>query len=280
VVASLTVTFEESAGRVRLDIAGLSGAEQALTVTRQSVRPHRSGTAAVPYDTSVVRGYNATSVLGTTYQAFDYEYDPSDGSTYWSTAYRVTTDAGVDVSATIRPVQSATWIKSVQHPRNNLALEVDTDLHLIDVSDLERGDRTGVFQIVGSHLPVVVTDVHTSREFTISVYTATLVAALDLEALLYGGDILFLQGPAGLEVPGPLYFAPGKLSVARLASTDPARVTTIPVLEVATPSLDVVGVAWNYQTVKEAYASYAALKAAWGSYAELMAGPAPGDVTV
>lgn len=276
---TLTATFETAGGRIRLDLAGLSGASQLLTVTRNSVRPHRSGTAAVPYDSNVVRGYNGVEVLGTSTVIYDYEYDPSDGSAYWSTSYRVTTDAGVDVSVTTRPVQTATWIKSIQHPRSNLALEVGTDLHLEDVSDEKEGARRGVFPIVGSHRPVVVMDVHTSREFTVTVYTATQVASDDLRALLRAGDALFLQGPAGLDVPGPLYFAPGDITSARLASTDASRITAIPVLEVETPSLDVVGVAWNYQTVKDAYASYAALKAAWGSYTALMAGPIPGDVT-
>jgi len=275
VTAAVVAVFEADAGRVRLDVTGLSGASQVMTVTRQSLRPHRSGTAAVPYAalTGGVRGYSAVTIAGTTTHVWDYEYDPSDGTEWWSTTYRVVTDAGVDVSCEIQPVQTVCWLKSIPNPRTNRAVAFAA------ASSVKRSARRGMFPIVGSPFPVAVTDQHLAREYTITLDTTSLPDADDVETLVCSGDILFWQPQAALGAPGPLYLAAGDYGMDRPSTADPTRLVSFPATEVAQPSPDVVGVSWTYGIVRDTYASYADVMAAWDDYAGLMQGPAPGEVT-
>jgi hypothetical protein len=276
-VAAVVASFEESAGRVMLSITGLDAGLQVLTVTRQSLRPHRSGTASVPYESAVVRAANAIDSYGTTEIVFDYEYDPSDGSTYWLTNYRVTTDLGVDVTTSIQPVPSDVWIKSIQNPYRNMTCTVTSN-----VSQETFRARRGIFPIVGSDKPVVVTDIHTAGELSLQVLCDDSADAFLVKTLLCNGDIYFLQAPATTTLPaitGPIYFSAGDVTISRPGSSED-RLVTVQVTEVAQPSLDVVGVAWTYQTIYDTYASYAAVKAAWSSYQELLIGPPPGEIEV
>lgn len=287
---AVTADFTPSHGRVRLTLTGLPGTGT-VTIHRLSMRPHASGSAAIPYEEADVRGWSAKAWTGTEATAFDYEYDPSDGNRFWYTTYRVTTSAGDDWSTTVTPVQDDWWIKSVQNPSRNLRangptsadigkLPAAASVHLTvsDLSPVKRVARVGRFDIVGSQYPVMVTDVHTAAEYSITVLADTKSIATRLEDLACGGDVLFVQAPARLDAPGPLWAVAGDWSLERPSSVHAETLATIPLTRCAPPSPDVIASAWTYSTTRGAYGSYAALMNAWSTYQTFVEGPAPGEV--
>jgi hypothetical protein len=287
----MVASLEAAGGRVRLDVTGIGPGAQTVTVNRVSLRPHATGTAAVPWQTSDVRGWSATAFTGSATTIFDYEYDPGDGGQWWYTTYRLTTSLGVDLSVTIRPQQTEWWIKSVQNPSRNLAARspkspdiaavparASTHLTMSELGTTKRSSRVGTFPIVGSPLPVIVTDVHTSAELSAVVLADDVAITARLETLVCGGDVLLLQAPAGIGAPGPLWAVAGDWQVEQVGVAGEA-LCSFPLTQVAPPPPLVIGAAWTYALVHNAYGSYAQLKASWPDYATFVAGPAPGGVS-
>lgn len=288
---SVSAAVDAVGGRVTLTVTGLVAAS-VVTVTRSSSRPHSSNAAATPYESSQVRGWAGTTVAATQATVHDYEYDPSDGSTWWYTVYRVTATDGTDVQVTVRPQQVDWWIKSVQNPSRNLKLrsprspdlrkvgrQATTRLTLENLGGLKRASRTGRFPIVGSPYPVMVTDVHTALELTCTAWAEDVATLARLETLVCNGDVLFLQAPTGLDAPGPLWAVAGDWQPERLSGASTVHRVSFPLTRCAAPSPLVIGSAWTYATTRSAYPGYAALKAAWPTgYAAYVAGPPPGEI--
>ena len=291
---SVAAAFEEPEGRVSLSITGLSAGAQTVTVTRTSYRPHVSGTSARPYESADVRGWSGQAWTGTTLTVTDYEYDPSDGGTYWYTAYRVTTSLGGDASDTVMPVQTEWWLKSIQSPGSSLkarsAVSADlaappggsaVRLMVSTLTPVKRSARVGVFPIVGSALPVVVTDVHPAGVFTMTILADDQVTASRCEDLLCAGDVLFSQPPAQVDAPGPVWaVVAGDVEVDRISGAAPDRMITVNDLtQVAPPPASVSALLWTYAGLTAAEVDYAAAATAYATYADLTEGPPPGTIT-
>lgn len=160
------------------------------------------------------------------------------------------------------------WLKSIARPFLNRTVTV-----------VQRGEpaitrpaRAGVFDIVGRSFPVAVSDVRTSRRWTMHLRTYTAAEADAVDLLLASGDPLFIHVPAVCAdtVPG------GYVSVGdAVRSWHPLRpahqLWTLPCVEVAPPAASVVGATITWAGVINSYATWADVIADNASWSDLLA---------
>lgn len=174
----------------------------------------------------------------------------------------------------ITPALTSVWLKSIARPFLNRAVTV------VDWSDIERQSRAGIYGVKGRSLPVAVSDVRGSREWTLELRTPTPSEAASLDVVLASGDPLFVHIPVDCEVPGG-YVSVGTTSERRPATRTEVRRFLLPMTEAAAPGPDVVGATVTWQSVLNAYATWADVLAAhptWADLLELIGDP--GDVIV
>lgn len=165
-------------------------------------------------------------------------------------------------TATITPEQSGVWFKSITRPFLNRAVEV------IDYSDISRPARHGVFEVIGRSYPIAVTDVRGSRRWTYEVAAHTTVDADALELVFASGDPLFVQTDGEHDIPGG-YVVVGDMTRGRYGHFSQRRYFSLPVIEVAPPASDVVGVTSSWETLLAEFGSWTAVLAQFGTWAEV-----------
>jgi hypothetical protein len=170
------------------------------------------------------------------------------------------------------------WLKSIRHPFLNRAI------HRVLAGggqDLGRASRGGVFEVQGRSVSIAVTDVRSSREFTITVQVADEEAARDMDLVLASGDVFFLHVPP--EVTPHMsggYVRIGNVSQHRVSDTIRWRFT-LPCKIVAPPGPGVVGGTMTYGALLNLYGGYQNVLAANATYADLLALMAsPDDLVV
>lgn len=169
----------------------------------------------------------------------------------------------VQDTATVTPAQTAVWLKNPLRPYLNRAVVVQ------GVDDVSRAARTGVFPILSRTLPVAVTDLQGPRATTLYVRSDSSVSK-DLHGCLATGDVIFIHPPAVQKVVPTMYAVLGDTSTNRPAETGTIRVLTLPVTEVAQPSLVLAAVSSTWQTVVSTYATWSALIAAKATWADVL----------
>lgn len=177
----------------------------------------------------------------------------------------------------ITPLLSAPWLKSVARPYLNRSVMI------AEAGDFGRRARVGVFDIVGARRPIAVSDVRGGRTYSLTIQTSTADEADAIDALLDGGEVLFLQTPDGYPVPTG-YYSVGD-SVRSWRNAPPAQVPlrwhTLPLTEAAPPDPSIVGATTTWAAVAARYATWAdvvANVATWNDLADAVAGV--GDVVV
>lgn len=161
---------------------------------------------------------------------------------------------------------SAIWLKSIARPFLNLPVTVVNPSSIT----ISRPARVGIFDIVGRTNPIAVSDIRTSRRWTMFVRTETADTRDNLDLLLASGDVLLIHTPADCAVPSG-YVAVGDAQ-QETHPLRPLRVThTLPCTEVAPPGPDVVGAQSTWQSVLNAYGSWSAVIAAKLTWADLLA---------
>ncbi len=161
---------------------------------------------------------------------------------------------------------SAIWLKSIARPFLNQAVTIINRPSIT----ISRAARVGVFDIVGRSFPIAVSDVRSSRRWTMFVRTETAVTRDNLDLLLASGDVIFIHTPADCAVPSG-YVAIGDAE-QETHPLRPLRVThTLPCTEVAPPGPDVIGAQGTWQSVINAYATWSAVIAARATWADLLA---------
>jgi hypothetical protein len=165
----------------------------------------------------------------------------------------------------ITPTITEPWLKSVARPFLNQPVTFGGDTFA-----MERPARRGVFDVVGRSLPVAVSDVRSSRRYSLILRTETDSDATDLDLLFASGDVLYLQHDGDCVVPSGVYLSVGDTIEAFPSPPDELRFWSVPVVEVAPPGPDVVGAAATYQTLLSTYATYADVLAAHATYASIL----------
>lgn len=173
--------------------------------------------------------------------------------TFTYEAFAVTSPEAALFTGSTVPTLDRVWLKSLARPFLNRPVEVK------DFSDVSRPARGGVFEVVGRSYPVAVTDVRSSRRWTLEVNTYTPDEAQDLDLLLAAGDILLVHVPQNAgrlsAVPGG-YVTVGDTRVVTPPTFDlRMRVFELPCVEVAAPGPDVIGSTATCQTVLNTYAT-------------------------
>lgn len=254
---TVSCTYDATLSRVRITADGLGAATTALV---------ERSTNQITWAT--VRGGLALTVTTGAAQLDDYEFTPGVVNYY---RFSYTDGSPATQTGSITPTLDTVWLKNLARPFLNRAVTVT------DWSDVEQASRNGIFDIVGRTMPVAVTDVRTSRRYTLTVMAATDDAAEDLRLCLAGGDTVLLHVPDDCPVPGSMYAVVGDLSIGRKSARAVRRYLPLPLVECAAPGPDIVGATATWQTVLDNYATWADLLAAfptWQDVLDLIAEPA------
>lgn len=167
-------------------------------------------------------------------------------------------------SATVtrRSVADQVWLKFITKPSLNRRLD------FMGRTDISRDARTAVYQVQGRSDPVVVSDVHSSRQFTIKVKTETVSETDALDHALSQGLPCYLQVPQTINCPsvyatvGSYRFEPPALKSAR-------NVWEIPLTEVSAPPPSIVSPQVTWQELLNLYPSWEDVIAAVPTWLEI-----------
>jgi hypothetical protein len=162
----------------------------------------------------------------------------------------------------ITPTLDTVWVKSISRPFLNRPITV------VDVSEIGRPARNGVFDVVGRSFPVAVTDVRGSRRYALTAFTETTEAAEAVDLILASGDPVFIHVPAAQNIPGG-YVVIGDTSETRFGGQDP-RLFEMPMIEVAPPGPDVVGATVEWQSIINDFATWADVIAEFATWADVL----------
>ncbi|MEC3975083.1 poly-gamma-glutamate hydrolase family protein [Amycolatopsis sp. H20-H5] len=177
-------------------------------------------------------------------------------------------------TAVITPVPASVWLKNPSRPSLNTAVTVT------GVSDVDRPDRGAEFDIVGRTLPVAVTDVMGSRRVTLTITTATLAAAADMDRRLSAGEPVFVQAPGPACAVPTLYAVVKGFKQAKHSRRTVRRFFELPLIEVAAPGSTVYGDTYVYADVLASYTTYGDLLGAVTTYSNLIDKVSTGEVIV
>jgi hypothetical protein len=254
---SLVATFDPILSRVRLAATALDDGPTAL------FERSKNGIYWV-----TVRGGTAVTIDGSDEASLDdYEFLPGALN-----HYRVT--AGSDTfTTTSTPAQTGVWFKSITRPFLNRAVTVT------DYSDISRPARNGVFEVLGRSYPVAVTDVRSSRRWTMTVKCASLSDADALEIVFASGDPLYVQTDGEHGIPGG-YVVVGEMRRSRFGHVSQRRYFDLPMTEVAAPGPQVVGVTSTWETLLAEFGSWTAVLAEFGSWEAVADYVADPDVVI
>lgn len=254
-IASLE--FDAARGRVRID---------AFTFASNvvSVRVRRRKVAGGQFED--VRGGMVAVLSGFMLRPIDdYEFPSGVDSEYLIEGLGGT--GGVLQSARVRRVAGSdpVWLKFIGNSSLNRTLT------LIGWSDIERDSRAGVFDVQNRSDPIVVSDVHSSRRFTIEVKAETSADIDALDQALSLGYPCFFQVPPTVPLP-TVYAAIGKYS------WKPARQSkrgffSIPLTEIAAPTASaVIEAPRTWQEVLNTYPSWEQMASAVPNWRALVIG--------
>jgi hypothetical protein len=254
-IASLS--FDEARGRVRIEAFTFG---PTVTIVRVSSR-----TATSKY--SVVRGGLVNVLDGLMARPVDdYEYVAGVDTEYLIEGLN---DVGVAVqrATVIRAgANDSAWLKFIAMPSLNRRIT------LTDWSEVSRQSRTGLFQVQGRSTPIVASDVHSSREVTISCVAADPAQTAELDVALSQGAQAYLQIPASVPLPS-MYVAIGDYRYARPsgARRSVRGIFEIPLTEIDAPSAEFAGAFTTWQSVLDGYPTWGAVYDEVDTWRELAA---------
>lgn len=146
------------------------------------------------------------------------------------------------------------WLMNPGRPGQNLRVEIT------DCSDITQSGKTGVFEVLGRSVPVVVTDNMQSDTFTFDIDAANKQEAKELAGRLALGETMYLLVADPLDDMDTVYFA--TLSVNRKRDTLRGSWTvSVQARVTAQPAPAVYGITYTWQDVTNNYATWSALVA-------------------
>lgn len=264
---TVTLTYDDGLARVRISATGFDppGTEY--------VQVHRLAPGGVRW--TLVRGAGRLTQVGGAVAVDDYEFVPDVLATYRVVAYSVVDVGLLTESNTITPEITGVWFKSVARPYLNQQVIVQ------EYDPVQRRSRAGVFDVSGRTMPIVVSDVGSSRRWSTTVLTRTLDASHALDLLLASGDIVHVQVPAGFDIPAG-YVSIGDTSLARLSRplSDDRRLFSIPMIECAPPGSDVVGSTSTWAGLLAAFGTWTAVLAEFPTWQDVLDYVAAADTVI
>jgi hypothetical protein len=214
---------------------------------------------------TTVRGGTAVALTAASPPLADYEF--TDGVINY---YRVTPTASTYTDSITPDLAGQVWVKSLRFAFLNRAITVG------NVFDgITRASRSGVFDVLNRSYPVAVSQVRGARQWTLQIICDGGDEADAVNAITAADDLIFLQPPAGSDIPGGYFLAGDTAESWVPGSRQP--LLSWPLTEVAAPGPDVVPVSVTWQAVMDAYGSWSDLiadKATWTDVLELVGAPA------
>lgn len=165
-------------------------------------------------------------------------------------------------------------IKNPTRPALNMYIEP------LDMTDVTRPSRAGIFDVQGRTLPVIISDVQGSRRFSLDIDVAGYSNRDAVDQKLASGDPMYLETPAGSQSLPRMYFTAGDVSYKEDAKLMGTFTFTIPMTECAAPAATIAGQTYTYADVTANYATYAAVLAGVSSYQGLLDKISTSDVVV
>lgn len=169
-----------------------------------------------------------------------------------------------ETATTTPDIGSLYWLKNLGRPALNIQVEVTL------CSEITRRSRTGKFDVLGRNNPVVVSDVQSSREFTIEIDVKGYAAVRDMDNRLATGEPLFLQSPFTEDYIPTTYIVTGDVSVRQDAKGSDSTTYVIPCTESAKPGSAVYGDTYVWSDVYGSYATWADVIAGVTTWSNLM----------
>ncbi|NUR80725.1 MAG: hypothetical protein HOQ21_09815 [Dermatophilaceae bacterium] len=167
-------------------------------------------------------------------------------------------------STSTTPPLTQAWLKNVQRPFLNKPIVA------VDWSPVRRPSRSGVFPVIGRSMPVAVTELRGSKQFTLTIMFTSLAEANEMDTILSNGSVVFLHVPADCPFPGG-YYSIGDTEMRRGGSVrSERRFIDLPLTEVAAPASSVVGTTYTWQGVINDYATWADVIANNATWADLL----------
>lgn len=165
----------------------------------------------------------------------------------------------------ITPAVAYYRIKNPSRPSLNIRV-VPTAM-----SEITRTSRTGVFNVLGRTLPVTVSDVMTSRVFTLEIDVNGYSLKDDMDNRLSLGEPMFLQPPTQTGAVPTCYFViDGDCVFTEDAVMSGSYTVTIPCREVAKPGSTVYGDTYIWNDVVTNYATWTDVLAAVSTWSNLI----------
>lgn len=168
-------------------------------------------------------------------------------------------------------LQGEVWLKSVKYPFLNRAVDCP------DYDAITRAFRGAIFQVQGRSVPIAVSDLQQSRQFTLTVVTHTLEEARDFDLTIAANPLFFLhvpaEGPVGCEarvsaVPGG-YIKILDTTQSRIFKGSQVYTWSLPCVVVAKPDPQIIGTTLTWGTVLNRYGSWEQLIASNPTWMEL-----------
>lgn len=236
----------------------------------------RTTNGGITYTT--VRGGSHVDIAGSSIGVDDYEWDAGVATTYRIRVYNASDVLQFFDTVSITQDLTQPWLKVPAAPFLNQPINV------MDISEVTRKSRAGVFSIVGRTYPVAVGDVASSLTFTLDLLTNTHGEWHDLDHLFASGEIVYLQMPSPssfAHFAHSGYFVVGDVSRVPVSKVSDSRIWTVPLTEVAAPGADVVGSAYTWTSTISEYATWTAVIADNLTWADLLQRTgSPSDVIV
>jgi hypothetical protein len=250
---TVTLTYDASIARVRVSADDTFTAEY-ITIQR-SINGQQWTT---------VRGASAIEPSPAA-EIDDYEFTPGVVNTYRARSFSALDVLLGTETNTITPTIDHVWLKSVTRPFLNMPVTV------IDYTPISRRSRAGMFEVIGRSFPVRVSDVASSRSWSLDVLTRTLTESRALEFLAASGDTVHVQVPSGFDIPGG-YVGFGDMTIARVSRplTDDKRRITLPMTEIAAPGPEVVGATTTWAALVASFGTWADVLAAFPTWADVL----------
>jgi hypothetical protein len=154
------------------------------------------------------------------------------------------------------PQRRGQCVAEVHHPA-----ALNRRLDFMGRTEVSRDSRTAVYRVQNRSDPVVVSDVHSSRQFTIKVKTETPAETEALDHALSQGLPCYLQVPATINTPS-IYATDRVVQLRGAATRSQRNVWTIPLTEVAPPPPSIVSPQATWQQLLDQYATWEDVMAA------------------
>lgn len=280
----VALTWMDAAGTVQTLTTGTTTAIPAATWTHLSITGAAPADGRVGARVSMLGTPTSTdklfvdelvitnAIVDNTASIDDYEFGADVPNYYRIRSRNVAGSLLEEFVEITTPVLDGVWLKNLSRPFLNRKVDFLGE----EEPEVLSPSRAGVFDIVGRTYPVAVTDVRSSRRLELVARLETVPESKEFRLILAAGDPVFLHVPAEHCVLETMYAVIGDVTWRRQSAANTIRLHRLPLVEVAAPGPDIVGVTINWQGIFNTFDTWQDLitaQASWATTLELIGTP-------